>query len=482
MVIYGGLWFAVTASFPSMPFDSYEMFLFGKEMQWGYWKHPPLEPFLTEMAYRLTGGWIQSHFVLAIGSILLTFYFVWRLGREIVGETGAVIAVALNILCFYFTHPITMYSHNVGQLPFWAATVYFYRRAVLGNAMRDWIVLGVLFALLLYSKYAGALLLIVLAGHMLLTAEGRRLVFTPGPWFAAVLGAVLMVPNLVWLVQHDFIPFTFAFDRTPVFGLAARALAAIKFVLSQIGFHAAPIVILILAAFRVAPYQGDPVALEFKRPSAFDRSLVLSTAILPILIIAVLTFIASTDQRSEIAGSLVALSGLAMVVLLPQRPVLRSPRLVTFLWMVALVGFPVGQVVSVYVKPYYGGLIATAIWPARDLSAAMDDIWMQHTAKPLDIVTGDYPNAGMVALYIEPRPSVFIAADFRKSPWVTPERLQRNGTLVMWLMSQYPKADELPQPYQDALGGLKAQFGTYDLKLGYNGRHETYGWAVLLPQ
>lgn len=486
LAIYGTLWFTVTASFPSMTFDTYEMFLFGREMQWGYWKHPPLEPWLTEIAYHLTGGWIQSHFILAIGSILVTFYFVWLLGRQIVGETGAVIAVMLNILCFYFTHPITMYSHNVGQLPFWAATVYFYRKAVLGNVMRDWIVLGVLFALLLYSKYAGALLLIVLAGHMLAMPEGRRLVFTPGPWIASVVGIVLMVPNFIWLVQHDFIPFTFAFDRTPVFGLAARTWAAVKFVLAQIGFHAAPIVFILLAAFRVAPYQGDPVTLEFKRPSLFDRSLVLSTAILPILIIAMLTFIASTEQRSEIAGSLVALSGLALVVLLPQRPVIRSPRLVTFLWMMCLVGFPVGQVVSVYVKPYYGGLISTSIWPARQLSAAMDNIWKQHTSKPLDIVTGDYPSAGMVALYVDPRPSVFIDADFRKSPWVTRERLQRNGTLVMWLADQFPTMGELPAPYRDALGsslrGMKADFGSFDLPLGYHGRHQVYGWAVLLPQ
>ncbi len=54
--------------------------------------------------------------------------------------------------------------------------------------------------------------------------------------------------------------------------------------------------------------------------------------------------------------------------------------------------------------------------------------------------------------------------------------------LVMWQTDQFPKTDELPEPYRDALSGMKAEFGSYDLKLGYNGRHQTYGWAVLLPQ
>lgn len=478
--VYGVLWFVACISFPSMPFDSYEMFLFGKEMQWGYWKHPPLEPWLTEIAYTLTGHWIQSHFVLAIASIVVTLYFVWLIGAEIVGRSGAVLAVALTILIYYFGPPVTMYSHNVGQLPIWAATVYIYRKAVLGNTRSDWILLGIAAAVLMYSKYSGALLLAVLAGHLLLTTEGRKRISTAGPYIAALIGLLLLLPNLIWLMQTHFSPITFAFDRPPVTGLLPRAGSALKFLSAQAGFHAGIFVIAGLALCRWIPWQGEPVEIKLDRPSRFDRSLVLSTALVPLLAIGAITFWAGVDQRPEIGGSLVALSGLAVVAVLPSRIVLHAPRFVTLIWLLVLVGLPIGHVAFIYAKAHTSDRFLTQMYPARELSAAIQTIWSSRTSRPLDIVTGDFMQAGFVALYATPRPSVFIDADFHKSRWITPRRLRQSGTLVLWSTEDFHRTDEIPLPYKDALSGLPAQIGTMQLPLG-GGRTQTYGWAVLLP-
>jgi hypothetical protein len=111
----------------------------------------------------------------------------------------------------------------------------------------------------------------------------------------------------------------------------------------------------------------------------------------------------------------------------------------------------------------------------------MQAVWKSRTSKPLDIVTGHFMQAGFVALYADPRPSVFIDADFRKSAWITPERLKQSGTLVLWSTADFPRTDELPEPYREALNGLVPSFGFLLLPLGY-GQTQTYGWAVLLPQ
>ncbi|HEY0328334.1 MAG TPA: glycosyltransferase family 39 protein [Rhodopseudomonas sp.] len=480
MGAYGALWFSSTVSFPSMPFDSYEMFLFGKEMQWGYWKHPPLEPWLTEIAYQLTFHWISSHFVLAIGSILATFYFVYLIGAETVGKTGATLAVALTILIYYFGPPVTMYSHNVGQLPIFAATVYIYRKAVLGDKLSNWVLFGVAAAILMYSKYSGALLLAVLALHLLLMPQGRRQLLTRGPYVAALVGLLVLLPNLIWLVQSNFLPFSFAFDRPPVEGFLPRVWAGLKFLFAQLGYHAGILVVGLLALIPKLPLQGEPVAIELDRPSLFDRSLVLMAAFLPLLMIAAMTFWAGVDQRPEIGGSLVALSGLAMVMLLPSTVVLRAPRLVTTIWLLVLIGLPIGHVVFVNAKANGSGQVPTQMWPARELSGAMQAIWNSKSLRRLDIVTGDFKQAGFVALYASPRPSVFIDADFRKSPWITPERLKQSGTLVIWATSDFPRTDEIPAPYRAALQGLTPTLGTMVLPLGH-GKSQTYGWAVMLP-
>uniref|UniRef100_Q07L49 Glycosyltransferase RgtA/B/C/D-like domain-containing protein n=1 Tax=Rhodopseudomonas palustris (strain BisA53) TaxID=316055 RepID=Q07L49_RHOP5 len=482
MAVYGALWFTATLSFPSMPFDSYEMFLFGKEMQWGYWKHPPLEPWLTELAYQLTFHWIDSHFVLAIGSILVTFYFIWLIGIATVGQTGAVLAIALTILVYYFGPPVTMYSHNVGQLPIFAATVYIYRRAVLEQSTRNWLLFGLAAAVLMYSKYSGALLLAVLGLHLLLMPQGRRALSSRGPYLAVAVGTLVLLPNLIWLVQHDFLPFTFAFDRPPIEGAFGRLFAGLKFLLSQVSYHAGIIVIVLLALIPKLPLQGEPVTLERDEPTLFDKSLILMAAFLPLLMIGAMTAWAGVDQRPEIGGSLVALSGLAMVVLLPRRMTLRAPRLVTTIWLAVMIGLPIGHVAYNYAKAGGAGRVPTQMWPARELSKAMQSIWNGRSFRRFDIVTGDFMQIGFVALYASPRPSAFIDADFRKSPWITPERLKTSGTLVVWSTADFPRTDEIPAPYRAPLvaAGLSATLGTLVLPLGH-GKSQTYGWAVMLP-
>jgi hypothetical protein len=119
--------------------------------------------------------------------------------------------------------------------------------------------------------------------------------------------------------------------------------------------------------------------------------------------------------------------------------------------------------------------------PARSFSAAMQSVWYNRTMLPLDSVTGDFLPAGMVAQYATPRPSVFIDADVRKSPWITPQRLKQSGTLVVWSTAEFPRTDELPAPYRQALEGLTPIFGSMVLPLG-RGQLQTYGWAVALPE
>jgi hypothetical protein len=122
------------------------------------------------------------------------------------------------------------------------------------------------------------------------------------------------------------------------------------------------------------------------------------------------------------------------------------------------------------------------MWPAHELSKATPSTRTGKSSRRSDIVTGDTTKAGFVATYASPRSSAFIDGDFRKSPWITPERLKTSGTLVVWSTADFPRTDELPEPYRAPLAaaGLTATLGTLVLPLGH-GKSQTYGWAVMLP-
>lgn len=468
--IYGGLWLVAGFSFPSLPAVGYEMALRGHEWPTGPWSDPPLAPWLTQLAALLTGGWTGSQILLSVGSALLTLLLLWRLGAAMLGRSGATLAVALTIMIGCFGAEVLGFDPAITALPLSVGAVALYRRAVLGTTRAPWIALGLVCGLLGNAEHAGFALMLVLAGHLVLTPEGRRHLLTPGPVLGIALAVGVLTPHLLWLAQADAAPH----------GIGARMVAAFDFLLGQIGLHLGLIVLAVLAALPRLPLQGAPAELSFERPSGFDRSLILASAFGPSLLIALGSMAGWFGIGATTGSAVAALSGLALLMLLPPSFGLRAPRLAVVVWLLVLVGAPFVAIGSIYSRAYGNGPLPTELYPARALSNAMQAVWKSRTTKPLDIVTGSARQAGFVALYAAPRPSVFIDADFRKSPWITAQRLKQSGTLVVWTTDEFPRTDELPPPYRAALGDVTPVFGTMVLPLG-RGKLKAYGWAMIPP-
>ncbi|WP_283804789.1 glycosyltransferase family 39 protein [Rhodopseudomonas sp. AAP120] len=466
--IYGGLWFVAAFSFPSLPAIGYEMALRAHEWPTGPWRDPPLAPWLTQLAGLLTGGWTGSQIVLSIGSALATLLLLWRLGAAMLGRSGATLAVALTIMIGCFGAEVLGFDPAIAALPLSVAAVALYRRAVLGTRRAPWIWLGLVCGLLGNAEHAGFALMLVLAAHLLLTPGGRRHLLTPGPVLAAAIAVAVLTPHLLWLAQADPAPHE----------IGARLGAAFGFLSGQIGLHLGLIVLAVVAALPRLPLQGEPAELTFERPSGFDRSLILASAFGPSLLIALGSLFGWFSIGTSTGSALAALSGLALLMLLPPTFVLRAPRLAVVVWLLVLVGAPFVAIGSIYSRAYGNGPLPTELYPARALSNAMQAVWKSRTTRPLAIVTGSARQAGFVALYASPRPSVFIDADLTKSPWITAQRLKQSGTLVVWTTDEFPRTDDLPPPYRAALGDVAPVYGTMVLPLG-RGKLKAYGWAMI---
>ncbi|MFC0243418.1 glycosyltransferase family 39 protein [Rhodopseudomonas telluris] len=471
--IYGGLWFVAAFSFPSLPAVGYEMALRGREWPTGPWSNPPLAPWLTQIAGLLTGGWTGSQIVLSVGSALLTLLLLWRLGAAMLGRSGATLAVALTILIGCFGAEVLGYDPAIAALPLSVAAVALYRRAVLGTTRAPWIWLGLVCGLLGNAEHAGFALILTLVAHLLLTRQGRRQLLSSGPAIAAGLAVMLLAPHLSWLAQPD--------DTAAPVGIWSRIVAAFGFLSGQVGLHLGLIALAVLAALPRLPLQGEPAELNIDAPSGFDRSLILAAAFGPSLLIALAHVLGWFSIGATTGSALAALSGLALLMLLPPHFALRAPRLAVVLWLLVLVGAPFVAIGSIYSRAYGNGPLPAELYPARALSNAMQAVWKSRTTKPLDIVTGSARQAGFVALYASPRPSVFVDADVKKSPWINPQRLKQSGTLAVWSTDEFPRTDDLPPPYRAALGDVSPVYGTMVLPLG-RGKLKAYGWAMIPPE
>ena len=202
----GGLDAAAGAVSANLQLDLVEDLALGKEWQLGYWKHPPLPWWVADLAYRLTGQ-IDAVYMLGPLAAVICFYAVWLLAREVAGEFKALIAVVALEAIHFYNFSVVKFAHDQMQLPFWALTGLFFWRAIVRGRTLDWMLAGVFLAGAFWSKYAAFALAATLGLILLFDPFARRAWRTPGPYVMAAVFAIVIAPNVWWLVNNDFLPF-----------------------------------------------------------------------------------------------------------------------------------------------------------------------------------------------------------------------------------------------------------------------------------
>src|SRR5438270_747175 len=77
------------------------------------------------------------------------------------------------------------------------------RYGIIRDEPRYWLWFGVLVGVGMENKYSTAFFAFAVAGAVLLTAE-RRFLSTKWLWLGALGSLLIFVPNLIWLVRHNF--------------------------------------------------------------------------------------------------------------------------------------------------------------------------------------------------------------------------------------------------------------------------------------
>jgi hypothetical protein len=68
-------------------------------------------------------------------------------------------------------------------------------------------------------------------------------------------------------------------------------------------------------------------------------------------------------------------------------------------------------------------------------------VWAEETGQPLRIIAGDPWIAGLLGIAAKERASILIDGDPALSPWITPERVEKDGMLIVW----NARSNRLPQ-------------------------------------
>jgi 4-amino-4-deoxy-L-arabinose transferase-like glycosyltransferase len=181
-----------------------------------YFDHPPMTMWVEKLGLTLCSGWVHP-LSLRLGFVLLFAGSTWVMYRWTAGlfgeRAGWWAAVALNLSGYYTAFGGTFALPDSPFLFFALLTTWKATEAVAGAGVRPWLWVGVGFAGALLSKYHAVLLPAGVVLYAVITLGKRKLLWSPGPYLAVLIGLVGFLPVVLWNADHEWASFRFQGGR-----------------------------------------------------------------------------------------------------------------------------------------------------------------------------------------------------------------------------------------------------------------------------
>jgi 4-amino-4-deoxy-L-arabinose transferase-like glycosyltransferase len=419
----------------NLPLDVIEQIAWAREPQWIYHKHPPLPAWLLAGADWISGGSAAVIQLLAPLALAIAFWSAWRLGCRLLAPSHALVALLLLEGVTFFSFQAAEFNHNSVQLPLWGLSALACWQAVTRDRWQDWALLGLWAALAVYGKYFAGFLLLALLLFLLLDPVARRCWRRPGPWIAGTVCLLALLPHLLALWRLDFLPLSYALERTaPAEGLAQRLWFPLEFALAQALGVAGT-----LLALWLLPRGGSEL-LPAAPADGLARRFLLTIAFGPCLLVLSASLLLGAEFR--------ALWGLPLWLFLPLGVLALWPRrvapqgLLRGLAVVLVVGLgSLAFYLGYLVYPAMTGRVSRLDFPGPALAEAAEETWRRAAGeRPLAFVAGPVWEAGNVAFYGSRDALVVIDGDLDKSYWLAPAELAAAGVLLVWPSGEDPQA------------------------------------------
>ena len=224
VVVHVVLWsviLTVLKAAQDVHFDVAEAYAWGQKFLLGYGKHPPLSGWIAGIWFMVFPVADWSTYALAMTTVGCGMMVCWLIALRVVDHRRAFLVVVMLALYPIFNFKGFKYNPDLLQLVTLPLVVLAYLDAFEKRSARSGLWLGLAGAAALMTKY-WVLTMIGAIGLAALMHPARLLFLrSPAPWVAIVTLAVAMIPHFIWLVQVNFLPFTYAGDS---YSISDRAL------------------------------------------------------------------------------------------------------------------------------------------------------------------------------------------------------------------------------------------------------------------
>lgn len=412
---------------PNATGDTVEMVLWGREWQWGYYKHPPLPAWIAAAAFELAGGSVWGVCVAGQLAVLACIWAAWRLGRELLPPPLALLGAALLLACHHTSYAAVEVNNTSVSRAFQALAVLSLFRALERNRLRFWLAGGLAMGLALLSKLDSALLAVSLLAFAVLHPAARRRWAGTGPWAALCVALAIFAPHAVWMRDNEFATLSYAFARTVGQAMPLARLTHPALFLGNLAAASLPML------FVLFPLTGWRWQLRALPPEdAFRRGFLAAAVLLPPALALLLSVLTGAELKARWGAAFFTFAGPLLLFALRLRDSPSNRRSAARRW-VLVVGLLLAAAVAHNVAgPWVRGRASGIHFPGAELSREVAALWREHQGGKLPIVAGPSFPAGNVALYSPSCVRVVVDFGTRPGPWADAADLRREGGVVLW--------------------------------------------------
>jgi len=185
-----------------IPDEAYYHF-YSTNLSWGYFDHPPLVALLISVSSLIFNQELSIRFM-TVALQLLTLFIIWKTIDEQNSSKKDVytfFGISASIVMFAVYGFIT--TPDSPLLLFTALFLYGYSRFLKNESFTNCFILSLSMAGLVYSKYQGALIII------LVVLSNLKLLTNVRFWLSGIAALALLTPHILWQISNDFPSFRY---------------------------------------------------------------------------------------------------------------------------------------------------------------------------------------------------------------------------------------------------------------------------------
>ncbi|MFT4023109.1 MAG: glycosyltransferase family 39 protein [Flavihumibacter sp.] len=173
--------------------DEAYYWVYSRHLDWGYFDHPPMIAFLIRLGYAVFPNELGVRLFMVLLNAL-TLGLIYKMlfvknDRLFMAMAASMAVLQMGGVLAVPDIPLTFFT----AVFFWQ-----YKRFLEKNSVPAALLLGLVMALMLYSKYHGVLII------LFTVLSNPRLALQWKAWLAVAAGLLLFAPHLWWQYQHGF--------------------------------------------------------------------------------------------------------------------------------------------------------------------------------------------------------------------------------------------------------------------------------------